>query len=392
MDELTKLRMELEEKTRLLDQLKREQKEEETLKFSWTGNLGHWYWDVKSNHVTFNELKIKALGFEPDEVPENIGFEFFTERLHPDDYEPVMQNMRDHLAGRTPVYETEYRIRTKGGAWKYFYDRGSITRRSEEGAPLLVAGIVFDITERKNYEIKQQQLLQSLAEELQLKEKLFSIIFHDVKGPIGTMLGFATLLVQRYHEYSPETLKKYLDNIREMAEKTNETTEYLMTWLRTQATDDAMVQKEFELFPFISSIIEEFKIMAQKKELTLENKVPADIIITSHKIILAIALRNLLSNAIKFTPAGKRIRISFGEKDDGFSLAVADQGRGMTQEQVASLFTSTNTSTPGTDNEEGHGFGLLIVKDLLLKLGCDIHVESEPNAGSTFTIDIPKTR
>jgi len=390
MEDLNKLRSELEEKNRLLDQLKREQKEEETLKFSWTGNLGHWYWDVKSNRVTFNDLKIKALGFDPDDVPENIGFEFFTEKLHPEDYKAVMQNMRDHLEGRTPVYETEYRIKTKEGSWKHFYDRGSITQRSEEGAPLLVAGIVFDITERKNYEKKQQQLLESLAEELQLKEKLFSIIFHDVKGPIGTMLGFATLLVQRYNEYSPETLKKYLENIRELAEKTNETTEYLMTWLRTQASDDALVQKEFELFPFISSILQEFKIIAQKKQLILKNRVPSEVSIISHKIILAIALRNLLSNAIKFTPSGKHINLSFSEKTDRYSIAVADQGKGMTNERVTNLFTSNNTSTPGTDNEEGHGFGLLIVKDLLLKVGCDIRVDSEPDAGSTFTIDIPK--
>src|SRR5690554_4452876 len=122
---------------------------EEQINFSWTGNLGHWYWDVKNNEVRFNDLKALALGYTKEELPEKIDYQFFTDKLHPDDYEGVMQNMRDHMMGLTGVYEVEYRIRTKEGRWKWFYDRGKVTRRAADGKPLFLAGIVFDITLQK---------------------------------------------------------------------------------------------------------------------------------------------------------------------------------------------------------------------------------------------------
>lgn len=126
---------------------------EEQINFSWTGNLGHWYWDVKNNEVRFNDLKALALGYTKEELPEKIDYQFFTDKLHPDDYEGVMQNMRDHMMGLTGVYEVEYRIRTKEGRWKWFYDRGKVTRRDAAGKPVFLAGIVFDVTRQKEQEV-----------------------------------------------------------------------------------------------------------------------------------------------------------------------------------------------------------------------------------------------
>ncbi|MDD2492765.1 MAG: sensor domain-containing diguanylate cyclase [Bacilli bacterium] len=122
------------------------------LEYAWTGNLGHWYWNIKTNEVTFNPLKIITLGYEMGEIPEHVTYQFFTEKIHPDDCEKVMKAMREHLYGKLNVYEVEYRIRTKEGNYKWYYDRGKITRRDELGKPIFLAGIVFDITEKKEIE------------------------------------------------------------------------------------------------------------------------------------------------------------------------------------------------------------------------------------------------
>lgn len=141
----------------LVDSLKEEKNKEELLNFPWLGNLGHWYWNVKSNDVIYNDQKILALKYTKDEIPNKIGFEFFTEKLHLEDYDRVMDNMRQHLYGYTPVYEVEYRIQAKDGSWKWYYDRGKVTKRDENGKPLLVAGIVFDITVQKEMELKIEE-------------------------------------------------------------------------------------------------------------------------------------------------------------------------------------------------------------------------------------------
>ena len=144
-----------------------DEKEQETrLDYAWTGNLGHWYWNVHTNRVTFNALKSETLGYRKDDLPGDLGYQFFTDKLHPDDHARVMENMMDHLNGRSPVYETEYRIQAKDGTYHWFYDRGRITRYSKDGKPLFLAGIVFDITERKNREISLEAANQQLEEKV----------------------------------------------------------------------------------------------------------------------------------------------------------------------------------------------------------------------------------
>lgn len=80
-------------------QLLDEKEKEAGLDFAWTGNLGHWYWNITTNRVTFNSLKVRALGFDPEELPEQVPYQFFTDRVHPDDYERTMEAMRSHLCG-----------------------------------------------------------------------------------------------------------------------------------------------------------------------------------------------------------------------------------------------------------------------------------------------------
>lgn len=150
----------------LVEEYQRENIEEEKLNYAWTGNLGRWYWNFQTNIVTFNPLKVTTLGYDIKDIPERTNYQYFTEKLHPEDYDVAMTAMRDHLNGTKSVYETEYRIKTKDGKWRWYYDLGKITKRDEEGKPLLVAGIVFDITERKELQKKleeQNELLEKLA-------------------------------------------------------------------------------------------------------------------------------------------------------------------------------------------------------------------------------------
>lgn len=154
----------IDELQSLLSAIKAEKDNQELINFPWVGNLGNWYWSVPSNIVICNDQKVLSLGYSKDEIPESIGFEFFTEKLHPDDYDHVMDNMRNHLYGKTPVYETTYRIKTKNGEWKWFYDRGKVTRRSSSGKPELVVGIVFDVTEQKKMEELLAQRNKQLLE------------------------------------------------------------------------------------------------------------------------------------------------------------------------------------------------------------------------------------
>ena len=141
----------------VIEEIKKEKDQYELLNFAWTNNLGHWYWVIPANHVHFNPLKVTSLGYTEAEIPETVDYQFFTSKLHPDDFGRVMKVMEDHLSGKLPAYEVEYRIQTKEGGWKWYYDRGKITQYDENGSPKLVSGIVFDITNTKRL---QEELLE----------------------------------------------------------------------------------------------------------------------------------------------------------------------------------------------------------------------------------------
>ncbi len=110
------------------------------------GNIAWWEVDIPTGNVTFNAQKAKMLGYTPDQFSV---YQDFTALLHPDDYEQTMQAMRDCLAGDNPIYDTDYRIKTKAGTYRWFHDIGSITSRDEDGIPLKLTGVVQDVTEYK---------------------------------------------------------------------------------------------------------------------------------------------------------------------------------------------------------------------------------------------------
>ena len=136
---------------------------EDRLEFGWTGSLGRWYLDFATGTVVFNPLKIETLGYSMADIPHPTPYSFFTQLIHPDDYRDTMLAMRDHMDNKTNVYECEYRIRASNGHYKWYYDRGTVTQRDEDGKALFAVGIVFDITNKKNTEQKLMEENKSLA-------------------------------------------------------------------------------------------------------------------------------------------------------------------------------------------------------------------------------------
>ncbi|MFP4151971.1 MAG: PAS domain-containing protein [Alkalispirochaeta sp.] len=109
-----------------------------------SNQLPWWEWDFTTNKVTASDLKAKMIGYDPEDF-RGVGYQAFTELIHPDDYETSMQAMRDHLYGSAPVYQTDYRIKKKDGEYTWYFDRGAIIERTEDGKPLLLRGIVLDL-------------------------------------------------------------------------------------------------------------------------------------------------------------------------------------------------------------------------------------------------------
>lgn len=219
----------------LIDQMKKDEKEELTLNFGWTGNLGRWYWEFENDIVRFNKLKVETLGYKIDEIPNNIGYRFFTDKIHPEDYDKTMKIMREHLSGERKVYEVEYRIRTKEGNWKWFYDRGKITKRDSQGRPLLLAGIVFDITQRKEMEKKLEQNNIELKRLNQKKNEFLGIAAHDLRTPIANIYNLTDILEEELNENVSTEIKDILELIAKISQDMLEIINYFLDYSKIES-------------------------------------------------------------------------------------------------------------------------------------------------------------
>jgi len=173
------------------------------------GNLAWWEMNLKTGKVIFNENKVKMLGYSLKEFS-NVDYTAFTDLVHPDDHDKVMNTMQDHLDGKTPLYEVQYRIRSKDGTYKWFHDRGSIIERNENDKPIVVKGVVFDITEEKESKEKLNELNENLEDRIKRRTKKLEEINKKLNEEV-----LERKRTQQYLERTKNNLRNVIDSAAE---------------------------------------------------------------------------------------------------------------------------------------------------------------------------------
>jgi signal transduction histidine kinase len=231
---------------------------------------------------------------------------------------------------------------------------------------------------------------EKLKETNNTKDKLFSVIAHDLRGPFTTLLGFSSLLKENVKQYDTRQIETMLTHINSAARNAFALLENLLTWARAQNKQLDFDPQNLDIHKIIWDISDIMKSMAEIKDITINTLSKEGCTILADENMLKTILRNLISNAIKFTHPGGKIAISAIQTNEETRISVSDNGVGMTDEIKKSLF-SLHTDAPslGTANEKGTGLGLIISKEFAEKHGGRIEVESSPGYGSVFSLTLP---
>ena len=250
------------------------------------------------------------------------------------------------------------------------------------GAMLVTLSFYFSRSRRLNKELAHRQ--QELEDANMVKDRLFSIIGHDLKGPIGSIP--VLLDIYRSNETQEEEKQFILDSLEDNAKASIETLDKLLNWGKLQIKGDGIYQTVCDAADITNNKMRLLKATADNKHITLMNNVPAGTKVLVDENQLKFIVRNLLSNAIKFTNSGGKVEISAARHPEGNMVvfSVKDNGIGIPKEKQAKIFEPTNTSTAGTANESGTSIGLMLCKEFTRQNGGRIWVESEPGKGSTF--------
>ncbi|SEL69534.1 sensor histidine kinase [Parapedobacter koreensis] len=262
-------------------------------------------------------------------------------------------------------YGTSYLIEN------YEYERVSAANRAES-------------IRRQNLEINaQKEELERLNSE---KDKLFSIIAHDLRTPLSGIYNYMNILFKS--NLDPD--KRYLieeELLRQMG-GTSDMLANLLLWAQQQLQGVNITLKSVSLNTCICNALEMEISAAQRKSVALE--LPAnDVIVMTDEAVVQIVVRNLVNNALKFTPSGGKVAVTLQESDGHVSIAVADTGVGIPVSQQQFIFKLKAHTTVGTANEKGIGLGLLLCKELAETLGGTLTFDSREGVGTTFVLRLP---
>jgi len=240
------------------------------------------------------------------------------------------------------------------------------------------------------YEIIFKELADSekkLSEANTTKNKLFSVLMHDLRGPLSSMNIFLKDVSENFDDYTENELKELLSSGRNSISGLDTMLNNLYTWVTAQSEFIKPQIKELSLLNMVNQAIEPALPAAKQKDIKVSVELDSNLTVKSDEEILKIVIRNIVSNSIKFTEKGGNIKIFCIFIENQTHLVISDTGIGIPEEKINELFSfETRYSRPGTNMEKGSGLGLFMSRDLLSKTGSELKIETEQGKGTSISI------
>lgn len=258
--------------------------------------------------------------------------------------------------------------------------------------------LIFQVYVLGNHYAKAYQSLEKLVDERtfelsqanKIKDKLLSIVSHDIKGPFNSLRGIIILFNQGF--VKGEELGPVMKQIESQMGVTNLLIENVLFWVRSQMTGIVTTLEPVLLAELVNEHISLYANAAAAKKLQLINDVDSKLFVHADKNILSLVLRNLISNAIKYSFENGKVKIATSQSNGTVTLSIEDNGTGMSPATLAKLLQHEEvlTSQTGTSNEMGTGLGLMVSREYLQQMGSTLSIQSTLGQGSTFSMVLNK--
>ena len=246
---------------------------------------------------------------------------------------------------------------------------------------------------RLEYEVKQRTLeIQKQKEKLEelnrIKDKLFSVVSHDIKAPLSSLK--LSLALTKINKLSQDEFKAVSTEIESHLDQTTDFIQNLLQWAKFQLRGELVKPVRLDIHGLIEETAGLLDNDIRQKLISLQMEIQSDCIAFADQVMIQSVLRNLINNAVKFTPVGGTITLRSKCEDEKVIVSVSDTGVGISPENRGSIFTLESLTTPGTRQEAGTGLGLVLCKEFTEKNNGDIWFESEVGKGTTFSFALPE--
>ncbi len=352
-----------------------------------TGGVGLWEYDLANNSLLWDDQMFALYGTREGDF--SGIYQAWRAGLHPEDIDRCDRETQMAIRGEKE-FDTEFRVVWPDGSIHTIKALASV-QLDESGRSVRMIGTNWDISEQKRTELEiklQNEELQKINSE---KDKFFSIIAHDLRGPLGNFMGMTEMLTDETYDFPEKDRKEMIEGLSRSARNTFTLLVNLLEWSQMDRGLTEFKPQKLDLTQTIAECTGILEDSAKLKRIELIVQITNEPVVFADKNMLQTVIRNLISNAIKFTPKGGKVSVSAELSANNMALiSVRDTGIGMTSEMLNNLFRiDASTKRPGTSGELSTGLGLLLCKEFVEKLNGTITVESEPNIGTVFSFNIP---
>ena len=347
---------------------------------------GVWEWNLETGSETFSPRFAEMYGFTVDEIvalPEP-----FVTRIHPDDEALRRQHRDEHLAGRTPRYLSEHRVRCKDGSWKWVLARGMVIKRDAQGQPLRMIVTHTDITRAKDAEALRRARDRAESAD-RAKTELLSHVSHELRTPLNGVLGFAQLL-----EQAPDLPESYRPWVARILSSGRHLVGVVDDLLDLSSAQSGGMRLSVQPLDPVSVLQDAWSMLAERAREAGISYVASwrdgkDLAVLADRQRLRQVFANLLSNAIKYNHAGGRVEVSAARASARVELKIVDTGLGMDDVQLERIFQPFERLGAEVSSIPGTGLGLALSRQLVVSMGGEIRVTSERGRGTIFTVALP---
>ncbi len=344
-----------------------------------------YFKDMKSNFTRINNAHARILGVKlPEDAIGKNDFDFFDHDHASSAFEDEQKLLKE---GKGLIGKIE-KIRLADGNYMWV----TATKEpiyDDKGEVVGLVGISRNISKIKDNEKKLKSFSEELKKLNRTKDRLFSIIAHDLRGPFNALIGLSEILLMDLESLSKEEIKNDLEEIYSVIKTEFQLLENLLNWSRVENGNMKYEPEKISLKEKVDFIRGLLVSNLKNKNIKLEASIDDNVYVNADPNMLVSILLNLVTNAVKFTTEGGSININAKKDKKNYEISVTDNGVGMDESILAGVFEGMYNSTPGTKSEKGTGLGLMICKEMVERQKGKIWVESKKGEGSSFHFTVP---
>ena len=346
---------------------------------------GVWDWDIGSNEVFFSRRWKSMLGYQEHEISTHL--DEWKSRVHPDDLDRTIMEIKAHLEGEKPFYESEHRLQCRDGSYKWILDRGRVSERDDDGNPVRMTGTHTDVTELKH--------ALEMAENANRAQSVFvANMSHKIRTPLNGIIGLTDLALKTRLD---KQQRNYLEHVMQSSKTLMRIINDVLDFSKIAAERLQLEHEPFLLSKVLNNSVMLYSQMAQTKSLALNLELDSELErpLSGDALRIGQVFNNLIGNAIKYTESG---HVTIGVKLIALEMEtvnllcyVKDSGVGIKPDVAERLFEPFHQSDVSDSRKYGGtGLGLTISRSLVELMNGKIWIESDVGEGAAvyFTLQL----